>query len=45
MNGFLVETIQNTEKNTPSVDLKSGNYTAVITLATGVTSNEHIVVR
>ncbi len=45
MNGFLVENIQNTEKNTPSVDLKSGNYTAVITLATGVTTNEHIVVR
>lgn len=45
MNGFLVETIQNTEKNISSVDLKSGNYTAVITLATGVTSNEHIVVR
>lgn len=45
MNGFLVENIQNTEKNTPTVDLKSGNYTAVITLATGVTTNEHIVVR
>jgi len=45
MNGFLVQTIENTEKNIPSVDLKSGNYTAVITLATGVTSNEHIVVR
>ena len=42
MNGFLVKTINNSSE---SVDLNAGNYTAVFTLATGVTNNEHIIVR
>jgi hypothetical protein len=42
MNGFLVKTIDNSNE---SADLKAGNYTAVFTLATGVTNNEHIIVR
>jgi hypothetical protein len=42
MNGFLVKTIDNSNE---SADLKAGNYKAVFTLATGVTNNEHIIVR
>lgn len=40
--GFLVETLENVNQ---SVDLKTGNYTAVFTYANGVTTTEHIIVR
>ena len=40
--GFLVETVDNVNQ---SVDLNTGNYTAVFTYANGTTTNETIIVR
>jgi hypothetical protein len=40
--GFLVETLENANQ---SVDLQTGNYTAVFTHVNGETTNERIIVR